>query len=285
MASFINIFQRLKNYEVDPPPAAYRAICRELDIDPDHHSISLPNPFQQLNYHQVKPPAGAFRELESRIGQLPAVRSLDQRKIVRSLWFRTAGAAAAVLLVALGVYTVSSGKKRHPSSDAQLVRQKSLPAPVVLPKEDSVSRDIVPAAADSGIESTVVAPQKADIPVPNNISYQAKVMGSPYVIEDNDFLSQFVSYHYDAIPAFITSTRGAELTVEVDQYATLKVSRSMRDMVRRMYQYTSKDKLSRKSRKLRVKMQQWKDADEVHFDNGKLFNPIDPIDLTDFILK
>ena len=52
-----------------------------------------------------------------------------------------------------------------------------------------------------------------------------------------------------------------------------------------MYEVNDKGKPTKKAKKLKHKLAKWKKKDESYFDRNPQKNPLDIIDLTEFILK
>ena len=59
----------------------------------------------------------------------------------------------------------------------------------------------------------------------------------------------------------------------------------MAEYLKGMYEVNDKDKPTRKSKKLKAKLAKWKKKDESYFDRSLQKNPLDIIDLGEFILK
>ena len=59
----------------------------------------------------------------------------------------------------------------------------------------------------------------------------------------------------------------------------------MLEMMKQMYQVLPNGKPARKARKAKRRLESWKEKDQKRFDRDAGANPLDPVDLGDFIFK
>jgi hypothetical protein len=76
-----------------------------------------------------------------------------------------------------------------------------------------------------------------------------------------------------------------DMKVHLDQYTNIVISKQVIAMIKEMYQVRSNGKPTRRARKMKERLEDWKKADEKHFDSTAFFNAADPFDLAEFILK
>ena len=73
--------------------------------------------------------------------------------------------------------------------------------------------------------------------------------------------------------------------ITIDRFSYVNISDKMNTILQTMYTIKGNNKPTRKAKKLRATMEKWKKRDEKHFDASIHSNPLDIIDLSEFILK
>jgi hypothetical protein len=304
MANRSDILNRLREYEVQPPPEAFNNLLTRLEAGVDDHQwlgvwqdlqeLEVTPPpymvttiadvitekalFAALQEMAVTPPAGAFkrilREATAGEGKIPA--SITP---VRRLYLRYSAIAAVLLLVIAGwgIYRFNHRAPAHPSGE--LVRTTT-PATV----QDTAA--VHPSSATP--EATVIARYQEydNVKTENyfkNNRFTADGAGMEMV--ENDFIVTFASYQYEQLPAFLTEEEDSEMMIRLDQYSHFTISENMMSSLKKMYQRRSRGTPTRRARKEKAKLEQWKKADEGWFDHKNSHNPLDPIDLAEFIFK
>ena len=75
----------------------------------------------------------------------------------------------------------------------------------------------------------------------------------------------------------------SDLGDSLSSYVT--VSEKMNEIFKKMYSTKKNNKPTIKAKRLKAKLEKWKKYDEKHFDTNMQNNPVDVIDLSEFILK
>ena len=277
MAERHDILHRLQEYEILPPPEVFTNLCNALKSGM-HEGDALTNgSISRLGQLEIQPPFSMRSSIEARVF-----------KKRRTFLFYGYRAIAACMLLAVGVwlmYRMTNSNRPAKAIQAAISQKTQVPQPNKSPnKLDSVL---------TGHDSILQAAEQ-DITAKSNPAGNVNTGKKPPAFSidnrklnlvDNDFLLTFASYKYDEIPAFMSGKEDKSLKIHVDQYANIVISKTMSRMMKDMYQYKSGDKLTRRARKARERLEQWKKMDEDHFDRSSTDNPLDPIDLAKFIFK
>ncbi|MFT3822374.1 MAG: hypothetical protein QM731_00590 [Chitinophagaceae bacterium] len=300
MASQSDLFSRLKKYEVPPPPEAFQLLCNRLGLEGE--SASLLDSLQQLQQLDLMPPVSLREKITEAVTALPALVYLQHEVILppagtyeriakelslkkdksatkRLLFtpYRIAAACILVLLVAGGIYLLLP-KQKTPSQTAVIHTE---------PSDSSAEQFVTTQPSDSSTQ-TAAAPVYQDYDNPNALNFfktkSFKTEGAFVTITDNDFIVTFASFNPEELPEFLRKEENKDQVIRLDQHSYFTISASMVEMLKKMYATKSKGTPTRKARKEKEKLEQWKKADEKRFDQS-MANPLDPIDLGEFIFK
>ena len=305
MAKRTDIFDRLREYEVPPPPAAFHNLMSRLQEEAARVDSQWQGALQGLQQLEIQPPAFLASAIANTIAEKPLFAALQEMAIeppagafdriigeiiaegkthattapIRKLFTRYRAIAAVLVLVIAGwgIYRFAS---QHPVDSPTELVQKTTP--------------VKPAALDTVQQATTpVQPDLARYAVYDNAKTENYFKTSRFTVEgaamqlvDNDFIVTFASYQYvEALPSFLTEEEDSEMLIRLDQYSHFTISENMMNSLKKMYQRKSKGTPTRKARKEREKLEQWKKADETHFDGKQAKNPLDPIDMAEFIFR
>lgn len=299
MANRSDIFSRLQSYEVSPPQEAFQLLQNRLLAE--NAAVVQEGVWHGLQQLSISPPEILQEKITQAIAALPSLICLQQvailpptgvsahiqqqlfpgKKQTGKQWLQARWIAAACLVLALagwGIYYLGTVKQTLP------VQQPVVQAPVATPRSQIAEQ---PADSNAAIVKKVL-PQYKDYDNNSNVNFfknnRFKTEGAFITITDNDFVVTFASFSYDELPAFLTSEENKEQFIRLDQYSYFTISENMVAMLKKMYQTKSKGTPTRRARKEKEKLEQWKKADEKRFDLQK-GNPMDPIDLGDFLFK
>lgn len=296
MANKPDIFSRLQEYEVQPPPEVFHHLFHRLQAEmataddsqwqgvlqglqqleiqpPSFMPLTIANNipdeplFSFLQGIAIAPPAGAFDRIIHEVSAPP----------VRKLFLRYSAIAAVLLLVVAG-WSIYRFTNHAPGKVPVTLARKTVPEK--LPVADTVK------------QKATIDPDTARYQLYDNLSVVNYFKTNRFVAEgsgmqlvDNDFMVTFTSFRYEELPSFLTEEENSELIIRIDKYSYFTISKGMMDMLKRMYQRRSRGTPTRKARKEKEKLEQWKTADSARFDIKQLSNPLDPIDLAEFIFK
>ena len=323
MDNRITILSRLRDYEVQPPAAAFQRLLARLEQeaapDPDVQWLGAWQPLQELEQqppawlpaailqatvntpllsglqsHELAPPAGAFeqilREAATVVHQVPIEPSTPHESLLPGIektvagkrkafaWFRIAAAACLLLIAGWGIYRLNRSQPVvTETSTAQQQPVQEVPAPQV---------PATPAPSPQPPADMARYQAYDNVHTENYFSSNTFLIGDEGIgLIDNDFIVTLASYQYKELPSFLTEEEEGEKMVRLDQYSYFTISENMMNNLRKMYQRRSKGTPTRRARKEMERLEKWKLADEHQFDRSRRQNPLDPIDLAEFIFN
>jgi len=295
MAGTNNTFKNLQDYEIAPPPGLFAKLWKKIkrtghplqssqtaEIEPksDLENTGTANFSNLKSYssHDLQPPAFNFSKIKeaallntNETGQ-PTVKTTKPAPIIFKLL-----AAATITGVAFLIYfLLYSGnqidKSKNMSADAG-----SLYA--------SDKRSQTNSGESNNNQDSISPNNNGKLPHFNLIyanGYISKNGNSTLV--ENDFIYTFTNFTYDQSISFLKKLKKDKL-ISLNSYSYLNISEKMAEYLKGMYEVNDKDKPTRKSKKLKAKLAKWKKKDESYFDRSLQKNPLDIIDLGEFILK
>ena len=279
MTSQDNIWHRLRDYELTPPPEVTARVHELLNKERQGAAAAEPGSLDRLGSHEVQPPAALRSSIEDIIKNSAPVLPAPPRRQGKTFSLYAYRAVAACLLVAVatwGIYRIS-------------IKSSSLPlASGSKPAVSDSNHTAAPPAAHATDTSSLASaqsetPAKQVKNLPPHLSL--RVDGQSFVIADNDLFVTFTRFDYNKLPEFLADNITHELKVHLDQYANLIISQPMAGMLKEMYRLKSNGNPTRRARKRRERLEKWKKTDETYFDQSTQKNPLDPIDLGGFIFK
>lgn len=188
-------------------------------------------------------------------------------------WLPYAAAAACVLLLAIGFIRY---KNVRGSKSGVAQNQAHLP-PVITPSAPSSGSLPATASALPG-DSVCTTPIRLS---PATLTLD----GDRFALADNSPLMTFTSYRYPTLGKDIDNDAKNEtaLRIHLDQYTDITLSPAMTATLRELYDTRSNGSLSRKARKTRQRLEKWNAEDKKEFDPHSIANPLDAVDLAEFI--
>jgi len=268
------IWSHLKDHETFPPQEVFdriQAVLKRADQSSDQ---GLKEDMERLGEHEIQPPAFLRKAIEERIGHR------------RNFLYRYITAAACLLLVVAGfiVYRLNNTRMQP----AATMTKKELPGRVVPGTSGIQSGEPISGKKDSaGNLALAAGADTANLTISGKSRLRSvfSIEGQPFPVADNDLLASFASFTWPNLPGYLTRSSDKPLKIHVDQYTSIFISKNMQDMMKEMYGVNSNGKPARKARKAREKLDKWKKSDQRHFDDSNEANPLDPVDLAEFIFK
>lgn len=293
MSQQFDILRRLQEYEVLPPTEVVAGLQAALNktLNSGADTIQSGN-LERLAHLELHPPLSVRSSIEKIISGAPlsAIRREEGRSgsgPIKRIFSPFASIAACVLL-AIAVWTIYRANLPHRSAQVAAA-QKTIAAPVnnggaaaAETADTSVEKSVVKNVSPSPDSST--GPGSKMIRIKQNPSFI--VEGRYLPVTDNDLLITLTSFKYDEIPAFINrKDEDRDVRIRVDAYSNIYISKSMLQMIKDMYEVRSSGKPTRKAKRGKAKLEQWKKKDEARFDQSPENNPLDPIDLARLVFK
>lgn len=303
MSQPFDILRRLQDYELLPPPEVVAGLRSALTLEMNraqesqesgsdgiNEGISIHTGcIERVGQLEIELPSFIRAAIESRLREKSPDKGSGIKKIFSLYPYRSAAACLILLIACWGIY-----RAKHTQPAATLaVTHKVNPAlsetkPPVTQNQNAVSID---SAAEKKVAGNLPAAENTKTGSSGAKMVKLKqvtsfsIAGQGFPVVDNDLLVTFASFNYGEIPAFLFGNEDKEVKIHVDQYTNIVISRAMAATMKEMYQVKSGGKPTRKARKTREKLEEWKKKDIAHFDQSPGSNPLDPIDLAKFIFK
>jgi len=237
--------------------------------------------FRSLQNHSIPPPSFSSLKLGELIAEKEKSSTGKKASILNLSNF--ARAAAAVLIIAVGIWFIYN--KKGDTNNIVATNTNTTNNVNTGTSQTQIALPSQPANTVPGNHGLMAITSKNNVIV----EHGKKIKASQHLKEsgglmDNDILLTLVSYNYtEYLPLLAEIKKDHKITL--DQYSYVSVSDKMNDVLQKMYATKGNNKPTRKAKKLRATMEKWKKRDEKHFDINTNNNPIDIIDLSEFILK
>lgn len=286
-AGFKKLFAPLSSHSISP-----RQDLLASHIEPQIKSLST-HPLKALKDHHIAPPV-QFEKMLTGAKEAP-----QKAKVFRlGEYSRKIAAAAAVIILGGGAYfiyqnkqgsTVDSGTNNpvavntapagsNTTPPATIVVPAPATNPVIAPKGNSTAiASAQPARSRKGPEEKTAFSTGKPAPA-------FSIDGSRFAIKDNDYLATFASFTEENMPAFLRADKPVATAITVDKYTSVNISEGMAAILKKTYKTRKNGKPTRRARKQKEKIEKWKKADADYFNQNSTNNPLDPMDLGDFIL-
>jgi len=268
------ILKKLQDHSIPPPAQVTEAI--HSNIQEEKAESLIKKEFEQvssLKENSVTPPAFL---LENILREGKPARVVSFRKYIPRI------AAALVFMAAIAVVIRLTHKKNAGTEETATVpstENKSL-ATTSPDKKDSVA---IPMILPKHSGSLASSPKKKNGYNSSSKTGNASIDGEDFDVHDNDLLFSFTNFNYNQLPSFITNESTDAVKVNLDHSSSITISEGMLGMMKTMYQQKKNGNPTAKARRQRKKLQRWKDADAKFFDKNVEKNPMDPLDLAEFI--
>jgi len=248
---------------------------------------------------EITPPPFVFENLEWP-GKKGLTKVAEERPVKKmsSAGFNRYRAAAAILLLAVSGWMIynlvakqQDGKSNvatnssSPTGQGSIKPDNSGTATVISSSPDSaVTRGASPAPGVGTNKNKLTA---ANNRAKKNLKYDvALIETAENQFVGKDVLFTLVNFNTTQAERLVALLdKNAERKITIDKYSYVNVSDKMADMLKTMYETKRNAKPTRKSRKAKERLEKWKKADEVNFDEQVKKNPLDIIDLSDFIFN
>jgi hypothetical protein len=278
-----DIWRFLQDHEVLPPPEVSARIRQDVNAASlQSHSVPPPPFLRAAIGAAIKKQQPARSGLIPRSGLIRFFEGPAKRRWVY-------GAVAACFIVfsfGLVIYRAAfTGKPQTPV--VTNTRRSNQPA-VILPADTLAAQDSSAKAPALAANDSTVGKADSSALAGTIKVYRLSSMnigGGSIPLVDNDLLVTFTSYKYPQLSGFMNAMADRDLKVHLDQYTNIVLSKPMVILIKQIYQTRSDGSPSRKARKAKARLDDWKMADEKHFDSLNAPDPVDPIGLAEFIFK
>lgn len=261
-----DIWSHLKDHEALPPQDVCNRLQRILGV----------GEMERLQEHAVSPPLFLRQEIAQRSGIKPS--TAGKLSPGRFRWYISA-AACLVLIVAGWIFYGNN----HTTDARTAAAEKKQVTPVA---GVAVHADTLSESTDTtGGTGTLTTDAGAVAGSPRHLRPSYSIEGESISVTDNDLMATFTGFVYPDVPDYLTRNADQPLRIHIDQYTNITVSKNMLEMMKQMYQVLPNGKPARKARRIKRRLESWKERDQKRFDKSVNANPLDPVDLGEFIFK
>lgn len=283
-----NILKELQHLEVQPPGELYSAVWNAISGESNTDTYSpipdlatttpetkittpdVPVQFSQLKDYiaeDAQPPS--FEEV---LQKKETVLKLKDRSGLQYNWRKIA--AIFVLVLTAGTLFYVYNSKRNKSNEALASNLKANSTII----DSSALNDH---SKNHGNDKKKV--NRDDIEFSTKASTRiSKNVSTSFI--DSDFIYLLTSFNPETAELFMQDM-ASKSVIYLNRFSYVNISDKMREFLETMYKTKHNKKPTRKAKKARQKLEKWKKADENYFDNGAGKNPLDILDLSEFILQ
>jgi hypothetical protein len=277
----------LHEYEQSPPEDFWLDLSSVLDsIDATDKKL------KEISDFEVAPPQdvwlgisqaldSAFEENKTITQKTETVKVIGSQKekvasirLYQKKWFQLA-VAACVIAGLFSLYQINQQKIEDKAVVTNIPSQP--PPPIVTPP---IAMPDSPVVLNNDAPQAIAAVKKK--PKRKNQEKQSETIVSNNIFEIEDEDAFFLTLANYILPA--NNNGKSQLTIRVDQYATLNISPKMALFMRGLYERTGKrQKPTRTARRSYRALRSWKKTSNKFFGERRMHNVADPFVLAEFL--
>ena len=300
-----HILHKLKDYEVNPPAGFFSKIWEKMW---GQANLYIPKQDVPTSFVFEGGSSGDFSEKEIEAFKSlrgfgaahpdfefikPGVQDLIKKPPINTkiIWYKYIGRIAAAVLIILAsvllAYLIHSKNKSEPvasSTSVKIEKTPLLPSAPVIQKNDTATIKNINVAINKTGASIKNSPFTHKFSENHRGAIHVTSRNSVIQIMDNDMFGTLVNYQYKNYISLMKKIQ-KDKRVQLDNFSYLNISDKMYEILKQMYVTRKNDKPTRKARKIKARLLKWQKADEKYFDKNTSKNPLDVIDLSEFILK
>jgi hypothetical protein len=269
-----DIWRRLQDHSIPPPAEAVDRLRDEIHRMQQMTEQPPAGDLERLRQHEMQPPPFLHTTIKGSIA--------DSRRRRNVLVYGSVAACFLLVVAGIMIYKMGSSSKPTPPAAGQNTIASAPIRPAGGASADSIAQmDTATADLSSTTPNTTATVRTIMIDRFSSVS----IKGHSLPLVDNDLLITFTSFKYPGMADYITRNGDQAMKVYVDQYTNINISKNVVGMMKVMYETRSNGKPTRKARRMKARLESWKKADERRFDGPSKPDPVDPIDLAEFIFR
>ncbi len=275
-----NILTRLYDYALPVPAHIFDTICKEIKEE-EEEELEV---FKKLSHHSIAVSPAVFDKIiaagekvvSTKEGK-PAVQPGMVRILYKYKWIAASVILALITTIAFVTLTNHTGTLAKSPLIVQRMHSNQLGEST---KEEEYTLEEL--AAD--IQKRKEALEKA-MRVENHFYSNSFLFDDEsFSMIDNDLFFTFASYNPNRVPSYLTvAGEQTEIRLNIDDYTSIAISPAMRMMMMKMYEVKKNGRATVKAKREKRKLLRWQKADTKRFDKTVNRNPLDPLDLAEFI--
>lgn len=290
MAGTNKSFKDLRDYAVQPPPGLFKKLwnkIRHLETGDKHGTGSrLPGIEQNLSSlksyisEEQQPPAFDYKKISIAIRNQSVIPNIEKKKTF-PLFYKVAAAVLIIGLAGMLYFVVFANHKSQ--------YDKSISAN--LPANNGIYTD---SPALTGNDSLNAGAGNSSLHGNAQVAGETSRDNSPGLHTSiptgntgefyNDFIYYLTNFKYETGQKLLDRIMN-EKKIIISHFSYVGISDKMASFIKDMFDTNKKGNPSRKAKKTKAQLKKWKKKDEAYFDKSFKKNPLDIIDLTEFLLK
>ena len=283
-----DIFKRLKNYSVTPPPKIWEALQDEFFGKPGDAYLKIKS--RELQNFEQKPPEILFEQIKVNYQRenIQAQQRVtgNERTSGRIIFlFRKYVVAAAIFIFILAVPFLLKKYSPQKQKGPDTVKVKS--ADKLLENQPKLNEKKTQAELTAN-KSHQTAPGKLSFHKQTDnwlaVSY-VQINGDNLIVYENDLLYTFAKLKPKTVPSFFRSSDGKEIQISINEFTNISVSSYMQTIISELYKTGRKGKPTWKARRVKGRIEKWRKNDVKLFDKKMNANPLDIIDMGDSLFN
>lgn len=278
MRDLRNIWQHLQDHEVTPPDEVYFRLLELLENENKNNDIKISEALKGLNEYEIQPPISAETIIKNITGNSSPRKTRGFANIIKRHRYRLIAASLLLASAIWGISKLTSFSKSKPLA----AKTNNVPIPEI---NDTVTLTRSNLTTDSTKFHNTTKSLLKNSGIHSRPFEQMRINGQWISLTDNDILVTFTRFEYNNVPEIIATTKDKDILIHLDKYSNIVITKTMSGMLKEMYQVKANGNPTRRARKSREKLENWKKTDESFFDGPKGKNPLDPIDMAEFVFK
>jgi len=298
MAGTNKIFKDLQDFAVDPPPGFFAKLWKKIrgarhaddhltqaEFSGDDSAIDYSKLLSELRSYTDKdnaPPS--FDDIK-----IAALTSLQKKDPLTEPLKKNATFSLLYKIAAAAIFTGAAFIIYYNISSKETTDQRNGIANITIADSNKTNTTATVHSNNiTGADSIFIKEKTA---VANNENFVNKVFKNTYPARNvkvsnyyNDFIYMFTNFRYEQARTFLSDIKKNQ-KISLNSYSYVNVSDKMASFLKKMYAVNRKNKPTRKAKKMKAKLAKWKKKDEANFDKNLKKNPMDILDLSEFILK
>ena len=278
MRDLRNIWQHLQGHEVTPPDEVYFRLLQLLENEKKNNDIKIREVLKGLNEYEIQSPISAETIIKNIAINSSQIKTGGFANIIKRHRYRLIAASLLLASAIWGVSKLTSFSKNKPL----VVKAIDVPIPKI---NDTTNLTRTNLASDSVRVHHTTKSLLKNSGIHARPFEQMRIGGQWISLTDNDILVTFTRFEYNNVPEIIAKGNDKDISIHLDKYSNIVITKTMSGMLKEMYQVKANGNPTRRARKSRERLENWKKTDESFFDGSKGKNPLDPIDMAEFIFK
>lgn len=254
-----DILKNLRNCSETPPASLSESVLSSIEID-----LSLPEQLLSLQAHEIAPAPQLFENISKTISKQSVRGKLTIQMFVRA-------AAIFVLLIMATWYALQTASKKGSTTSSS---------------QPMVPQTPVETYKDAGGFSDLVQSSKPNSPrifLSDSYAFQVKPPGkNEMAMVDNDLLYTLMNCNYFIMRPYQQAKKN-QLVINVDQYSSVEVNEKMIRFMNVLYKKNRRQRSTWKARRAKNTLARWKKKDSEYFDASTEHQPMDIINIAEFI--